>query len=204
MASLAAVNQLGESLVGLLRSRRNILAAEDRLGPVPATLDISHVSLSRLATAAEPTAGLTISCYRVSQSDHPRQRVAGRDSAGGASISLELHYLLAAWPGDVADEQAIITWAMLELGAHPVLDRSLLLGDGVWDDEETVQIVPVTVSEESLFRIWAAIQHKYRLSTTFAARVLRIAYQPGETWPPAVATRFGIADTDPMQRGDDR
>lgn len=202
MAGLAAVTQVGESLVGLLRSRRDLLAAEGRLGPVPAALDISHASLSRLASSTDPTAGLTITCYRIVHSDHPKQRVAGRDTAAGASIAVELHYLLAAWPTAVADEQAIISWAMLELAAHPVLDRSSLLGTNVWERDETVQIVPDTRSEESLFRIWAAIQHKYRLSSTFVARIVRIGYGPGESWPPVVATRFGVADADPQSQGE--
>jgi hypothetical protein len=45
------------------------------LGPVPAALDISHVSLGRLATQAEPTGGLTITCYRMAYSDYPVPRV---------------------------------------------------------------------------------------------------------------------------------
>ena len=201
MAGLAAVNQIGESLVSLLRSRRDLLAAEGQLGPVPAALDISHASLSRLATGNEPTGGLTITCYRIAMSDHPTPRVAARNAADGVSIAVELHYLLAAWPSATADEQAIISWAMLELAAHPVLDRSVLLGANVWDRDETVQIVPDTVSDDSLFRIWDALQHKYRLSTTFRARVVRIGYGPGATWPPVVATRFGFANADPLTQG---
>jgi len=52
MASIAAVNSVGESVVGLLRARRDLLAAEGRLGPVPAALEIAHASLSRLTTTA--------------------------------------------------------------------------------------------------------------------------------------------------------
>jgi len=201
MAGLAAVNQIGESIVGLLRARRDLLAADGLLAPVPAALDISHASLSRLANNAEPTAGLTITCYRIAMSDHPTPRVASRRPAAGASIAVELHYLLAAWPAAAADEQAIITWAMLELAAHPIMDRSLLLGTNVWERDETVQIVPDTISEDALFRIWDAIQHKFRLSTTFRARVVRISYGPPDTWPPVVATRFGVADVDPLTEG---
>jgi Pvc16 N-terminal domain len=198
MAGLAAVNQVGESLVGLLRARRDLLSAEGRLGPVPAALEIAHASLSRLATAAEPTGGLTITCYRVAMSDHPAQRAPARRAASGATIAVDLHYLLAAWPSAAADEQAIVAWAMLELAAHPVLDRSLLLGAGIWERDETVQIVPDALTDDALFRLWGALQHKYRLSATFRARVVRIGYGPGETWPPVVATRLGFADTDPL------
>jgi hypothetical protein len=201
VAGLAAVNQVGESLVGLLRARRDVLAAAGMLGPVPPALDISHVSLGRLATVAEPTAGLTITCYRMAYSDHPIPRVAARQAASCASVSLELHYLLAAWPSATSDEQAIITWAMLELAAHPILDRSVLLGTNVWERDETVQIVPDSLTDDGLFRIWDAIQHKYRLSTTFSARVVRINYGQPDEWPSVVATRFGLADTDPLTEG---
>ena len=201
MAGLAAVNQVGESLVALLRARRDVLTAAGLLGPVPPALDISHISLGRLATVAEPAAGLTITCYRMALSDHSTPRIAARQSASGASIALELRYLLAAWPSATSDEQAIITWAMLELSAHPILDRSVLLGGNVWERDETVQIVPDSVPDDALFRIWDAIQHKYRLSTTFTARVIRINYGPTEDWAPVVATRFGLADTDPLTAG---
>src|SRR5882724_4366761 len=144
MAGLAAVNQVGESLVAMLRARRDLLAAENRLGPVPAALDISHLSVSRLATAAEQTTGVTFTCYRVAMSDHPIPRVMSPNPASAAAIAVELHYLVAAWSGTPAEEQAIITWVMLELAAHPTLDRSVLLGNGVWSRDETVQIVPDT------------------------------------------------------------
>jgi hypothetical protein len=198
MATLAAVNQVGESIAAMLRSRRDLLAAAGQLAPVPPALDISHVSLSRLATAAEPTAGLTITCYRVGYSDHPTPKTIGRNAASGATVSLELSYLLAAWSPAPADEQSIVAWAMLELAAHPVLDASLLLGTNVWDRTETVQVVPDTTTDDDLFRLWHALQHKYRLSTTFRARVVRIGFGPEATWPPVVATRLGYAPTDPL------
>ncbi len=194
MATLGAVNQVGESIVALLRSRRDLLTAAGQLGPVPPALDISHVSLSRLATVPEPAAGLTISCYKIGYSDYPSPRTMGKQAAAGTTVSLELSYLLAAWPPSPADEQAIVTWAMLELASYPVLDGSLLQGTNVWDRGETVQLVPDTVTDDDLFRLWHALQHKYRLSTTFRARVVRICYGPGEDWPPVVATRYGLAE----------
>ena len=194
MAALAAVNSVGESVVALLRARRDLLAAEAQLGPVPAALDIAHASLSRLATAAPPTAGLTLSCTRIAMSDHPRPRTR----PGDANIALELHYLMTAWSSAPVEEQSILAWAMLELAIHPVLDRSVLVGAGIWERDETVQIVPETATDEALFRIWAALQLKYRLCTTFRARVIRIGYPVTPTWPAVVATRFAFADTDPL------
>lgn len=201
MAGLAAVNQLGESIAAMLVARRNLLAAADQLGPIPASLDIAQVPLSKLATAPAPASGLTISCTRIALSDHARQRPQTRDAASGAALALEVTYLLTAWgSGADSDEQSILTWAMLELTARPVLDRSVLLGGpGVWQPDEVVQIVPETLSDDALFRLWGALQLKLRTSTTIRARVLRISYGAADTWPNVVATRFGFADaSDPL------
>ncbi|MCC7281101.1 MAG: DUF4255 domain-containing protein [Acetobacteraceae bacterium] len=193
MATIAAVNSVGESIVAMLRARRDLLAAEGRLGPVPAALAITHLSLAQLATApSPPSAGLTLSCTRIAMSDHPRPRTR----PGDASIAVELHYLVAAWSPAPAEEQAILSWSMLELAAHPVLDRSVLVGSGIWGRDETVQVVPETATDDALFRLWAALQAKYRLCTTFRARVIRIEHDATPDWPAVVATRFGFADTD--------
>ena len=197
MASLAAINQVGESLVALLRARRDLLAAEGRLGPVPPAVEIAHASLARLATAALPTAGLTLTPYRVALSEHQTPRA----SPAPVTLALELHYLLAAWSATGVDEQALLGWAMLELAGHPVLDRSLLLGAGVWERDETVQVVLDRQSEDTLFRVWDVLQHRLRLSVTFRARVIRIGLEPGRDALPVVATRFGYADADPLAEG---
>ena len=197
MATLGAVNSVGDSIVALLRNRRDLLAAEGKLGPVPATTAVTHVSMSSLANGAEPTSGMTLACYRIAMSEHPAPRPASRDATGGTTISIELRYLLAAWAATALEEQSILTWAMLELATYPLLDRSLLLGDA-WARDETVQLVHDPIDDDAMFRLWEGLQHKYRLSTTFRARVLRIGYGPGQDWPPVVASRFEFADADPL------
>ena len=197
MAMLGAVNSVGDSIVALLQARRNLLAAGGKLAPVPATTAVSHVSMSSLANGTEPTTGMTLSCYRIAMSDHAAPRLTNRDAAGGTTISIELHYLLAAWAGTPLEEQSILTWAMLELASYPVLDRSLLIGDA-WARDESVQIVHDPIDDDAMFRLWEGLQHKYRLSIAFRARVLRIGYGPGEEWPPVVASRFEFADADPL------
>jgi hypothetical protein len=198
MATLDAINQVGESVVKLLRDRRALLAAEGRLGPVPATADIAHLSAARLATGTEPSAGLTLTLYRITPSDHSAPQPPMREPARPISVALDLYYLLACWSAAPVEEQALLGWAMLELARFPILDRSLLTGTDVWDRAETVQIVPLTIGTDDLMRIWHGFQRKYRLSTTFQARVVRIAYGSDATWPPVVATRLGFANTDPL------
>ena len=183
--------------MALLRARRDLLGAENRLGPVPAAVGILQTSLAQLATSGAPVAGLTITCYRVALSDHQVPKPA----AAPVTLALELHYLLAAWSQTGADEQALLTWAMLELAAHPVLDRSLLLGADVWDRAETVHVSFDRQGEDQLFRIWDALQIKLRLSATFRVRVLRIGLEPGQEALPVVATRLGFADVDPLLEG---
>jgi hypothetical protein len=199
MATLAAANMVGESIVSLLRQRRDLLAADGLLGPVPLALEITQASLGRLSTQPVPTAGCTLTCYRIAMSDHPIPRSPGNDAAKAATLAVELHYLVTAWSAAPELDQAIISWAMLELLAHPVLDQSLLLGNGVWARDESVQIVPQTLDLDSLFRIWSAMQIKYRLSATFCARVVRIGYGQPHDWLPVVAKRFGHGDVDMLE-----
>lgn len=197
MATLAAVTQVGESIVAMLRTRRDLLAAANQLSSLPAAFDIAHLSAARLG-ATPPTGGLSITCYQVTPSEHQRQQPPARNAAEATTISVELRYLAAAWPSATADEQAMITWAMLELARQPVLDRSVLLGGDVWERDEIVQLLTDVSPPEQVFRIWDTFQQKYRLSFTFTARVIRIGYGPPEQWPPVVATRIGFADADPL------
>lgn len=199
MAGLDAVNQVGESMVALLRSRRNLLAAAGQLGPVPAGLDISQLTVGQIAGGTVPSSGLTLTCYHVGLSDHTIQRAPGRAPVDDVTVALELAYLLTVWSTGASDEYGVLSWAMLELSRYAVLDRSLLQGgEAVWRRDETVQIVPEALDREELFRLWGALQQRYRLSLCFRARVLHINYGPGREWPNVVAARFGLADVDPL------
>ena len=94
----------------------------------------------------------------------------------------------------------MLAWAMLELSRYSLLDRSLLAGDA-WERDETLQIVPESLAADDLFRIWSALQLRYRLSATFRARVIRLSYGRPDVGPPVVASRFGFADVDPLTEG---
>ena len=199
MATLAAVNQVGESIAALLRARRDLLNSAGQLNSLPSSFDITHLSTGKLASAP-PTAGLSITCYQIGPSEYQRQQPGVRNAAASTAVPLELRYLLAAWPAATADEQAMVAWALLELARHPVLDRSALLGAGVWQADEIIQVLPEVTQPETVFRIWDAFHQPYRLSFTFVARVVRIAFGAADEWPPVVASRFGFADTDPLAR----
>ncbi len=195
MATLAAVNELGESIAALLRARRDLLAAEGQLNSLPPAFDITHLSASKLSTTP-PTAGMSITCYQVGPSEFQRQQPNVRNAAASTSVPLEVRYLVAAWPPATADEQAMITWAFLEISRHPLLDRSVLLGTNVWERGEIVQVLPDVNQPETLFQIWSAFKQPYHLSFTLTARVLRISFGDPDEYPRVVATRFGFASAD--------
>lgn len=197
MAELGAVNLVGESIVALLSARRSLLKAEGRLDPVPPSADIAHVPLAKLIGASPPTAGLSLTCYAVQRSDHTLGRAPMSDPSRGAGISLELSYLLACWSSTTVEEQALLSWAMLELDRYPILDQGQLLGGSTWARGEQVQIAPDDSDPERLFRIWEALKQKYRLSTLYTARVIRIGYRPMTDAPPVAASRFEFAHGDP-------
>jgi hypothetical protein len=201
MAGLGAINQVGESIAALLRARRSLLAAENRLGPVPASQDIAHVSVAKLTGTTPPTSGLSVTCYHIGRSDHTIAQAAAQDPSTSTGISLELSYLLASWSPTPSEEQSLLSWAMLELNRYPVLDRGQLVGGEDWSREEMVQLVPDEIDFDRLLRLWDGFKQKYRLSCTIKARVIRIGYGPGTDGLPVTASRFAFEHGDPAMEG---
>jgi hypothetical protein len=190
MAQLTAIHDVGESIALLLQRRRALLAASGQLGPVPASEAIVHRPLSEISASTPPSSGLSISCFHVGYSEHAPARSPVRDPATANGISLELRYLLTSWSATSAAELAFLSWAMLELSRHPILDRSMLVNPTNWDPGETLQIAPEEGTIDELFPIWGALRQKYRLSALFRVRVVRIGYGPASDGPPVVASRL--------------
>jgi Pvc16 N-terminal domain len=197
MASFAALKDVGDSVAALLTQLYRIAQPASGL---PAGLAFSHITLGELAApnAVLPT-GVSLTCYRVLQSSHQRPQATGRSSRP-ERLGLELHYLLTAWSRESdavrLHEQTALAWAMLQLHRHAVLDRAILLGgDAVWERDEVVHFVHEPVSHDAMFRLWDALQPKYRLSATYCARVVRIAdLSDTESYPPVLTQEFGFAD----------
>lgn len=202
MAGVAAINLVGETITAILKARRDLLASDNLLAPVPNAVDITHLSLGKLVTAAAPTTGLTVTCYQIGASDQPANfsKVPGEPKR--PEIALELHYLLASWSGKAEEEQAVLAWAMLELSGHQMLDRSLLQGGDVWDREEAVQLAPKPMAADELYRLWDATGQKMRLSAAYTARVIRLRGPRSADAGPVVASRMGFAPSDPLTVGE--
>lgn len=195
MADLAGAQMVGEAIATLLKTRRSLLAQEDRLGPVPVAAAIDHVPVAKLVSATPPASGLSITCVQLLRSGHAPARTPAANPDNSIGISLELRLLLASWASTVADELALMSWAMLELNRHPLLDRGVLPGEG-WARGESIQLAPEEADLEQLLRLWDGFGLKYHLSALFRARVLRIGYGPAADALPVVATRLSFTDAE--------
>ena len=199
MATLAAVSQVGESIVAMLRARRDLMAQSGQLGPVPPAVGVSQLALAKLVGGEAPKAGLTLTCYHIGASDQPAVRPKVPGQAPRPEIALELHYLLASWSAKPEEEQASLAWALLELSAHQMFDRSLLKGEGMWERDESLQVVATPTSGEQMAKLWDGTGHKMRLAATLTARVLRVRRALEADSEVVVASRFGFSDTDPLE-----
>lgn len=197
MASVAAVNQVGETVVKLLNDRRALLAAAGRLGDLPAAVEIAHVSMGRLARDPEPTGGLTFMLYRIEPSEFQLPQRPAREPARPSVLGVDLLFLLSAWSATSQEEQTMMAWAMLELYRYPLLERSVLTGDGVWGQDEAIQLAHERVADDTLYRLWDALQRRARLSTAYRARIVRLMPEADDdAWPAVVNRRLGFAQAE--------
>jgi hypothetical protein len=106
-------------------------------------------------------------------------------------VFLDLHYLVTYWGSSAEAEQTILSWVMQQLTGRPILDSSILSAAAKWRLDETVQLIPTNLSLEDILRIWDALGPKYRLSTSYLARLVEVDVDVDPA-PPVVATRFQL------------
>jgi len=124
------------------------------------------------------TAGVSLFLYRVyidAAQRSPIRRLPD-GSARRTQLPLDLHFFLTVWAPRASLQQAILGWAMRTLEDRPILPASLLNGvsSGVFDDDETVEVVAGQLTNEELMRIWDDLSTEYQLSVPYIARVVRI------------------------------
>ncbi len=122
-------------------------------------------------TPATSTAGLIL--YRVSWNEHLRQARSPSTKAR-MPLALNLHYLLTIWGKSVEEEHILFTWTLLQLHLVPVMDRSLLRGNGGWRATDQVEWIPENFTQEQMARIWDKWNVPFRLSAGYMARVVQI------------------------------
>src|SRR5262249_37878540 len=169
MANVFATHSVGNSLVTFLRNAYPQSLRNDH------PFDFRLLSSGELAAITEPQNALSLFLFRVTQNEHLRTRPRiGDPSDSETHLSIDLHYLLTAWADNALAEHTVLSWAMLQLHTHPVLDSSSLSPEAGWSAGDIVHLIPAELSNEELFRIWDLFQPKYRLSASYIARVVRI------------------------------
>ena len=85
MAGLGAVNLVGESIASLLRTRRTLLAEENRLAPVPPSQDIAHVPLAKLTGTTRELSSAAVTGAAPGRVDSPPMSRRSAPLASSAS-----------------------------------------------------------------------------------------------------------------------
>jgi hypothetical protein len=146
------------------------------------------------------SAGVSVFLYRVVPNGTYRIP-AGRIQPGGRRVDtklpLDLHYLMTVWARDASLEHRAACWMMRTLEDSPILPFGLLdsAAAGVFQPDETVELILGELSNEDLFRIWDTLgQSNYHLSVPYVARSVRIdSRRPLNLYDPVQEREFDWA-----------
>jgi hypothetical protein len=129
----------------------------------------------------QPPAGITLYLYNVNANPALSNRPPGRVNPDGSrqppSLILDLHFLLTAWARDARSQQEITGWVMRQMDNTPILSAAVLNQrfPGVFQPEESVELVLESLTVEQLMGIWKAASTKgYQISIPYAARRVSI------------------------------
>ena len=153
-------------------------------------------------------AGVSVFLYRiVLDGVHrmPPARFAPDGSRTHPQLPLDLHYLLTFWARDASLQHRLAGWTMRTVEDTPVLPFGLLdaAAPGVFDPDETVQVLPADLPNEDLFRIWDTLgQSKYQLSVPYVVRNVVVASRrPMEEFAPVQERRMDWAVVEDLAVG---
>ena len=171
MATYRAVGAACEAVVRLLQQswQRNLFDDTDLQFAVFHTKDF-EIAMDT---------GVSLFLYRVTVNTVQRTPPA-RPGPGGrhrrSQLPLDLHFLLTPWAKDASLEQVILGWMMRTVEDTPILPAGILntLTPGVFEADETVEIVAGQLSNEEMFRIWDVLPRNYQISVPYCARIVRI------------------------------
>lgn len=189
MASVFATHSVGSSLATYLKNAY----------PEPLRtnqpFDFRLISSGELAAAVEPQNTVTLFLFRITQNEYLRTRPRPSSAADTeAPLSVDLHYLMTAWADNALAEHTVLSWAMLQLHMHPVLDSSSLSSEGGWTSGDIIHVIPAELSNEELMRIWDLLLPKFRLSVSYIARVIRIDRDRYTSARPVVEKDFSYSE----------
>ena len=124
--------------------------------------------------------GVSLFLYRIRQNGNHRA-VPGRLLPDGTRqknrLPLNLYFFLTAWAGEASLQNTIAGWMMRVLEDSPVVPHRYLdhTWDGVFDADETIEVVLDELSNDELFNIWEQLaKNSYQLSVPYVARTIHI------------------------------
>jgi hypothetical protein len=91
-------------------------------------------------------------------------------------LPVRISFLLTAWAQDASTEHDLLGWAMRAIADNPVLSSGFLNAavPGVFTAAETVELVPMELSNNDVFLLWQVLPGSLQLSVPYIARVVRI------------------------------
>jgi hypothetical protein len=91
-------------------------------------------------------------------------------------LPVRAYLLLTAWAKEASTEHALLGWAMRAIADHPLLPSGFLnaAAAGVFRPEEAVELSPIELTNDEVFRLWQVLPSSLQLSVPYVARVMRI------------------------------
>jgi hypothetical protein len=171
MATFRAIGATCEAVVRMLRQawRPNLF--------YEANLQFAVYTTKDFATPMET--GVSLFLYRAAVNGSQRTPPARPGPQGQprrTQLPLDLYFLLTPWAKQASLEQEILGWMMRTIEDTPILPAGLLNSHvaGVFDPEETVELLPGELSYEEMFRAWDVLPQDFHLSVPYVARIVRI------------------------------
>lgn len=195
MAAYTAVRSVSSSIVAMLGARFEVAEIPDEPGELLRMRYAATVQLLSSGMLAEDDTkalepSITLYLYRVTINEQLRNVGKPTRPNKPRPLPLDLHYLLSVWASSPDAEQVLMAWAMQAMHDNPMLDASFLSPDGMWQPDETVQVLPEELSNEDLLRLWDSLTPPYRLSYSYVARVVVLDGLAQPDAAPVVARRI--------------
>ena len=168
-------------------------------GVFPTAPTVSAYSPDLISTGATEAPQLNLFMYYASMNaSYRNDGLPSRDGRGARltnpPLALNLHYLVSAYGKDELDPEILLAWAMQIFHENPILSRqmvqSLLTAMGadmgatpqakavakttLPDQVELIKIVPESLSNEEIAKLWMAFNTHYRPTTSYQISVVLI------------------------------
>ena len=171
MATFRAVGATCEAVMAMLRQAWRPELFSDT------TLQFAVYTTKDFAAPMET--GVSLFLYRAAFNANQRTPAARPDAMGRprrTQLPLDLHFLITPWAKQASLEEEILGWVMRTIEDAPILPAGLLNSyrAGVFDAEETVEVLPGELSYEEMFRVWDVLPQDFHISVPYTARVVRI------------------------------